>query len=186
MPNSSNGHPELEHYHHGLSTVLGPEFAARHQAIASFLGERAHLTVVNSGLHDLALKFEPAVFADVLPRALDVYDRIGLNAAAVESSERGPPHIRVWRTTVAPAGEARTRFGNPQTAEILNAIATPLVLQRNSPEWLVVDEFDMTFPWCFDNRFSDGGHYGTPGSANFVDIMLLHTYLTLWCGAKTQ
>ena len=49
------------------------------------------------------------------------------------------------------------------------------------PEWLIVDDFDTTFPWSFDNRFSDGGHYGVPGSANFVDQMLLHVYLTLVC-----
>ena len=39
----------------------------------------------------------------------------------------------------------------------------------------------MTFPFCFYNRFSDGSHYGGPGSANFIDLMLIHVYLTLAC-----
>lgn len=168
---SYNGHPDVEHYHEGLSTVLTPAFAARHAAaVAAFGGGPAFLTVVNSGLHDLALKFDPAFFAAALPRALDVYDRLD----GTERSALAP--LRVWRTSVAPAGDARTRFGNPQTIEILNAVSTPLVLERAAPPWHVVDEYDMTFPFCFDNRFSDGGHYGGPGSANFIDIMLIHVY----------
>ena len=121
-----DGLPDLEHYHEGLATVLTPAFAARHAAaVAAFGGAGpAFLTVVNSGLHDLALKFDPAFFAAALPHALDVYDLLDGTA----KSASAPP--RVWRTTLAPAGDARTRFGNPQT--VLNAVPTPLVLARGA------------------------------------------------------
>ena len=173
-----NGHANLDSWHDGLSTVFSPVFVERHSAaVASFNRAAVQLTVINSGLHDLAGKFEPADFAAILPEALDVYDRISSTAAKPGHG----PTLRVWRTTITPAGVVRTRAGTPQTVEILNAITAQVVRARKDPEWLIVDDFDMTFPWSFDNRFSDGGHYGVPGSANFVDQMLLHVYLTLVC-----
>ena len=56
----------------------------------------------------------------------------------------------------------------------------------------VIDNFDMTFPWHFDNRCNDGVHYGRApakmkwrdgqiGHQYFVDLMLAHVLLNALC-----
>jgi hypothetical protein len=71
--------------------------------------------------------------------------------------------------------------------EVYNRIATEKV-QLRFPEAKLVDAFDMTFPFHYDNNCSDGGHYGRPPRHEgdnhnhyFVDVMLSHVLLNALC-----
>ncbi|PWA40192.1 hypothetical protein CTI12_AA565130 [Artemisia annua] len=59
----------------------------------------------------------------------------------------------------------------------------------------IVDHFDMTYPWHYDNRCNDGVHYGRfPAKARwrddqighqyFVDLMLCHVLLNWFLGTQ--
>uniref|UniRef100_A0A0A9DY71 Uncharacterized protein n=1 Tax=Arundo donax TaxID=35708 RepID=A0A0A9DY71_ARUDO len=56
----------------------------------------------------------------------------------------------------------------------------------------VIDNFDMTYPWHYNNRCNDGVHYGRAparlvwrdgkiGHQYFVDLMLGHVLLNAIC-----
>ena len=177
--------------------------------------------VFNSGLHDALYMpgrvWSPRRFARILDGALAFFGEL-LDAAAKgggssggsgdssgpssrggawrggggNSSTTSPPRgpLAIWHTTVAPAGVKNRRMPlNPQKIEIQNRMTTNALGGR----FLVVDVFDMTFPWHWNNQFSDGGHYGRPawhrnkggklvGSTTFVDVMYCHVLAAAICG----
>jgi hypothetical protein len=108
---------------------------------------------------------------------------------------RGKKRPRIfYRTTIATAGYARDLAFNPHKMEVFNGIMVEKIqnkgLLRNGGG--VVDQFDMSFPWHYDNRYSDGVHYGrAPAKARwrdgeighhyFVDLMLCHVLLNAVC-----
>lgn len=97
----------------------------------------------------------------------------------------------IYRTTVATGGYARALAFNPNKMEVFNWI----LLEKLGNAGLVdsvIDEFDMTFAWHWDNRCNDGVHYGRfPAKAKwrdgeighqyFVDLMLVHVWLNVLC-----
>jgi len=64
-------------------------------------------------------------------------------------------------------------------------------LHARLPTAQFVDAYDLTFPWHYDNNYSDGGHYGRAPGVDFfwhrkphhyfVDIMLAHLLLNAIC-----
>ncbi|GFY85177.1 hypothetical protein Acr_03g0019510 [Actinidia rufa] len=75
--------------------------------------------------------------------------------------------------------------------EAFNGVLLEKLRRRAVVGW-VVDHFDMTFPWHYDNRCNDGVHYGrAPAKARwrdggighqyFVDLMLGHVLLNALC-----
>ena len=60
-----------------------------------------------------------------------------------------------------------------------------------TPTWAFVDMFDLTFPFHYDNLWSDGGHYGRynmfddttreRGRSDHVDLMMIHVILNGLC-----
>ncbi|KAJ6319153.1 hypothetical protein OIU76_014473 [Salix suchowensis] len=66
-----------------------------------------------------------------------------------------------YRTTIATGGYARSLAFNPNKMEAFNWVALDK-FRRAGLVSGVIDNFDMTFPWHFDNRCNDGVHYGRP------------------------
>ena len=101
-----------------------------------------------------------------------------------------PPEV-IYRTTVTTGGYARRLAFNPNKMEAFNGV----VLDKLRAHGLVdrvIDDFDMTYPWHYDNRCNDGVHYGRApaklkwrdgqiGHQYFVDLMLGHVLLNALC-----
>ncbi|KAI4345566.1 hypothetical protein L6164_012674 [Bauhinia variegata] len=143
--------------------------------------------IMNSGLHDgvhwrhirgfaAGADFAASFWADVMKSV----------------KQRGLPWPRVfYRTTVATGGYARSLAFNPNKMEVFNGVFMEKLRQANVISG-VIDNFDMTFPWHFDNRCNDGVHYGRApakmkwrdgqiGHQYFVDLMLAHVLLNALC-----
>lgn len=94
-----------------------------------------------------------------------------------------------YRTTIATGGYARDLSYNPSKMEVFNHILVEKLTEKGIlAGGGVVDDFDMTFPWHYDNRCNDGVHYGRApskvrwrdgeiGHQYFVDLMLAHVLL---------
>ncbi|KEH32201.1 hypothetical protein MtrunA17_Chr4g0065701 [Medicago truncatula] len=143
--------------------------------------------ILNSGLHDgvhfggikgfsVAAKYAASFWADVMKTV----------------QQRGLAVPRVfYRTTVATGGYARSLAYNPNKMELFNGVFLEKLKQVGVLSG-VIDNFDMTFPWHFDNRCNDGVHYGRApakmtwkdgqiGHQYFVDLMLAHVLLNALC-----
>ncbi|KAJ6725399.1 CYTOCHROME P450 FAMILY PROTEIN [Salix purpurea] len=143
--------------------------------------------IMNSGLHDgvhwrnLRAYSEGAGFAASFWK--EVMDSVRQRGLAV-------PRI-FYRTTIATGGYAKSLAFNPNKMEAFNWVALDK-FRRAGLVSGVIDNFDMTFPWHFDNRCNDGVHYGRPlakmkwrdgeiGHQYFVDFMLAHVLLNALC-----
>ncbi|WOG83337.1 hypothetical protein DCAR_0102512 [Daucus carota subsp. sativus] len=143
--------------------------------------------IINSGLHD-------GVFWPTIRR----FTRGAEDAAAFWSEviegvrQKGLvlPEI-IFRSTIATAGYARRMAFNPSKMEAFNGILLDKLRQFGLVS-KVIDDFDLTYPWHFDNRCSDGVHYGRApakkqwrdgqiGHQYFVDLMLCHVLLNALC-----
>lgn len=172
-----NGHPMVDANGKGLSSLEYPNY--RDYLSKFFQGKRYPDTVImNSGLHDGTNQRNVASYNKTLNMAMRYWTDLFANLT------RKMPEI-VYRTTIAPAGESRGMQSNPQKMEVFNRIVTEQV-QALFPEVKLVDEFDMSFPFHYDNQYSDGGHYGRPPNKDhphfyFVDVMLVHVLLNAIC-----
>ncbi|WCJ23672.1 hypothetical protein M5689_005686 [Euphorbia peplus] len=143
--------------------------------------------IMNSGLHDGIFWQNIRRFSGGVDYAVSFWNEV------MESiKQRGlvPPQI-IYRTTIATGGYARELAFNPSKMEAFNW----MVLDKFRKAGLitsVVDNFDMTFPWHYDNRCNDGVHYGRApakmkwrdgeiGHQYFVDLMLVHVLLNVLC-----
>ncbi|KAI4342774.1 hypothetical protein MLD38_027358 [Melastoma candidum] len=143
--------------------------------------------IMNSGLHDGVHWRGIKYFIKGADYAASFWSEV------MESIRRRgltPPKI-IYRTTVATGGYARSLGFNPSKMEAFNYV----VLDKFKEAGLltgVIDDFDMTFPWHYDNRCNDGVHYGRRpakmkwrdgeiGHQYFVDIMLAHILLNALC-----
>jgi hypothetical protein len=174
-----NGHPMMDGNGMGLDSLNYPHYR---DFIASFFaGQRYPDTVImNSGLHDGVRFHDVPAYVRSVESALSFWSEMLGNVSGVV------PQV-LYRTTVAPAGASRAMQANAHKMEVYNRIATENV-QLRFPEAKLVDEFDMTFPFHYDNNCSDGGHYGRPPRHKgdnhnhyFVDVMLSHVLLNALC-----
>ncbi|KAI9114913.1 hypothetical protein K1719_013926 [Acacia pycnantha] len=143
--------------------------------------------IMNSGLHD-----------GVHFRTVRAFSAEAENAASFwadvmkQVRQRGLVWPKVfYRATVATGGLARTQVFNPNKMEVFNHVLLEKLKQAGVVSG-VIDNFDITFPWHYDNRYSDGVHYGRPpakmkwrdgqiGHQYFVDLMLAHVLLNAMC-----
>ena len=96
----------------------------------------------------------------------------------------------IYRNTITTATWARAAGFNPQKMEVFNYMFVEK-LKKSQLLWGVVDGFDLTYAWHYDNNCSDGVHYGKPpargkwygnvGHHYFVDLMLVHILLHAIC-----
>nr|KYP58185.1 hypothetical protein KK1_004478 [Cajanus cajan] len=143
--------------------------------------------IMNSGLHDGVHWRNIRAFSAGADYAASFWGDV---MKAVR--QRGLAWPRVfYRTTVATGGYARSLAFNPNKMEVFNGVLLEKLKQAGVVSG-VIDNFDMTFPWHFDNRCNDGVHYGRApakmkwrdgeiGHQYFVDLMLAHVLLNALC-----
>lgn len=175
LTNVFNGHELVDYNGIGLDAL---DNQAYRDYVAEFFkgNDYPDTIVLNSGLHDGVRHFNIPNFARKANNAMEYWGNVLGNVT-------GEPPLMVYRTTVAPAGLSKAMKGNPHKMEVFNKILTEKVRSR-FPNVGFVDDFDMTFPFHYNNNYSDGGHYGRPPDGHhyyFVDIMLCHVLLNAIC-----
>ncbi|XP_076890733.1 uncharacterized protein LOC143541929 [Bidens hawaiensis] len=181
-----NGHYNHTGNYQGLNSLYNKGY--REYLRKYFSGEMVPDTLVmNSGLHD-------GVYWPNLRRFIkgaedaagfwgEVLEGVRLRKVAVP--------VVIYRTTVATGGYARRLVFNPNKMEAFNGVFVNKLRQLGLID-RVIDHFDMTYPWHYDNRCNDGVHYGrAPAKARwrdgeighqyFVDLMLVHVLLNVMC-----
>nr|GMD77368.1 uncharacterized protein LOC109175663 [Ipomoea batatas] len=181
-----NGHPNDTGNYQGLNSLVNARY--REMLKGYFSGNVVPDTIImNSGLHDGV--YWPSVRAFI--RGADYAAAFWSEVIqGVKQRHKVPPKL-LYRTTVTTGGYARTLAYNPQKMEAFNLIVLDK-LRAYAALDIVIDDFDMTFPWHYDNRCNDGVHYGRApaklvwrdgqiGHQYFVDLMLGHVLLNAMC-----
>ncbi|MCO5606938.1 hypothetical protein L7F22_061129 [Adiantum nelumboides] len=178
-----NGHSNVSLNHEGLFSLHDESY--QEQIAAFFREERApDALILNSGLHDGMYWKHLHQFAEQgADKAVEFW-------SSVLNGVQGTKPRVIYRTTIATAAWARGAAFNPHKMEVFNSMLVEKFKKANLL-WGVVDGFDLTYPWHFDNNCSDGVHYGKPPSASswygqlghqyFVDLMLVHTLMHAIC-----
>ncbi|KAL7177985.1 hypothetical protein ACSBR2_031191 [Camellia fascicularis] len=181
-----NGHENASGNYQGLNSLKDDGY--RELLKHYFSGEKVPDSVImNSGLHDGVFWGNIRRFADGAGRAAAFWEEV---MGSVRRRGAAVPEV-IYRSTVATGGYARSLAFNPSKMEAFNGVFLEKLRRRGVAE-MVVDHFDMTFPWHFDNRCNDGVHYGrAPANARwrdgefghqyFVDLMLGHVLLNALC-----
>ncbi|XP_030507240.2 uncharacterized protein LOC115722227 [Cannabis sativa] len=181
-----NGHWNETQNYQGLNSLKDEGF--RNLVKKYFSEDTVPDTVImNSGLHDgifwstiRAFSKGATYAASFWAEVLDSVRQRGLKAPKV-----------FYRTTIATGGYARSLAFNPSKMEAFNWVVLEKLREAGVVSG-VIDNFDMTFPWHFDNRCNDGVHYGRGpakmrwrdgqiGHQYFVDLMLAHVLLNALC-----
>ncbi|XP_022846779.1 uncharacterized protein LOC111369486 [Olea europaea var. sylvestris] len=181
-----NGNPNATGNYQGLNSLINAEY--RELLKGYFSGNAVPNSVImNSGLHD-------GVFWPNIRRFIKGADYAASFWAEIVNGvrKRGlkPPEI-IYRTTVTTGGYARRLAFNPHKMEAFNGVVLEKLRQYGVLD-RVIDDFDMTYPWHYDNRCNDGVHYGRApaklkwrdgqiGHQYFVDLMLGHVLLNALC-----
>ncbi|KAG4960168.1 hypothetical protein JHK82_036854 [Glycine max] len=143
--------------------------------------------IMNSGLHDGVHWRNIRAFSAGADYAASFWGDVMISV-----KQRGLAWPRVfYRSTVATGGYARSLAFNPYKMEVFNGVLIEK-LKKAGIITGVIDDFDMTFSWHFDNRCNDGVHYGRApakmkwrdgkiGHQYFVDLMLAHVLLNALC-----
>lgn len=143
--------------------------------------------IMNSGLHDGVHFRNIRAFSSGADYAAWFWGEVMKTV-----KQRGLAWPKVfYRTTVATGGYARSLAFNPNKMEVFNGVFLEKLRKAGIISG-VIDNFDMTFPWHFDNRCNDGVHYGRApakmkwrdgqiGHQYFVDLMLAHVLLNALC-----
>lgn len=181
-----NGHWNETQNYQGLNSLKDEGF--RNLLKKYFSEDTVPDTIImNSGLHDGIYWSNIRQFSAGADYAVSFWKEV------IDSvKQRGLliPQI-IYRTTIATGGYARALAFNPNKMEAFNW----MMLEKFRRSQLlsgVIDNFDMTFPWHFDNRCNDGVHYGRApakmkwrdgeiGHQYFVDLMLAHVLLNALC-----
>ncbi|TMX04304.1 hypothetical protein EJD97_010145 [Solanum chilense] len=181
-----NGHPIATQNNQGLNSLTDANY--RELLTGYFSGHVVPDTIImNSGLHDGLHWSNIKQFIEAVDYAASFWAEV---VDGVRQRGLRPPGV-IYRTTIATGGFARTLGFNPSKMEAYNGV----VLDKFKAYGLVdhvIDDFDMTYPWHYDNRCNDGMHYGRfpvkrkwmdgqIGHQYFVDVMLGHVLLNALC-----
>ncbi|KAK9288434.1 hypothetical protein L1049_016891 [Liquidambar formosana] len=181
-----NGHWDDSHNYLGLNSLKNDGF--RDLLRNYFSGETIPDTMImNSGLHDGVHWSNIRAFAGGAEYAAAFWAEV---LESVRKRGLKVPEF-IYRTTVATGGYARTLAFNPNKMEAFNEVFLEK-LRKAGVVSGVIDGFDLTFPWHYDNRCNDGVHYGRApakmkwrdgeiGHQYFVDLMLIHVWLNVLC-----
>ncbi|KAM3358033.1 hypothetical protein P3S68_020964 [Capsicum galapagoense] len=185
--NIFNGHPNEIDNNQGLNSFTATGYR---ELLKGYFSRHVvpDTIIMNSGLHDGLMHWSNITcFIESADFAASFWAEVfnGVRQRALTQPEV------IYRTTVAPGGNARTHGYNPNKMEAFNGV----ILDKFRAYGLidcVIDDFDMTYPWHFDNRCNDGAHYGRApskqkwrdgqiGHQYFVDLMLAHVLLNALC-----
>ncbi|VFQ60182.1 unnamed protein product [Cuscuta campestris] len=181
-----NGHHNETANYLGLNSLSNSDY--RELLKSYFSGNVVPNTVImNSGLHDGVYWHNLRSFIKGANHASDFWREI---VEGVRGRGLAAPEI-IYRTTIATGGYARRLAFNPHKMEAFNGVVLDKLKARGVLD-RVVDDFDMTYPWHYDNRCNDGVHYGRAprkfrwrdgqiGHQYFVDLMLCHVLLNALC-----
>lgn len=183
-----NGHWNMSMNYLGLHSLRHRGFR---QLVRSYFvgGDRVpDAVVLNSGLHDGCYWSSFRAYVQATEFAAQFWSGV---MAKVRSRGLAAPRV-FYRTTVATGGYARDLAFNPNKMELFNGVLVERLRQHGVLTGGVIDNFDMTFPWHYDNRCNDGVHYGRApaklvwrdgkiGHQYFVDLMLGHVLLNAIC-----
>jgi hypothetical protein len=180
-----NGHWNETLNYQGIHSLANADF--RDKLRQYFAGDRLpDFMIMNSGLHDGVYWRNVGLFAKGAEEAAEFWDSV---MKSVDDRKKKRP-VLLYRTTIATGGYARSLWYNPQKMETYNHILLEKFREKNLVS-MVVDGFDLTYPWHYDNNCSDGVHYGRApartkwhgqiGHQYFVDLMLVHILLTAIC-----
>jgi hypothetical protein len=183
-----NGHWNMSMNYLGLHSLRNRGFR---QLIRSYFMSGDHVpdvVVLNSGLHDGCYWTSVRAYAQGADFAAQFWSGV---MAKVRARGHAVPRV-FYRTTIATGGYARDLAFNPNKMEAFNGVLVEKMRQYGVLTGGVIDNFDMTFPWHYDNRCNDGVHYGRAparlvwrdgkiGHQYFVDLMLGHVLLNAIC-----
>lgn len=180
-----NGHWNETLNYQGIHSLANEDF--RQNLRQYFAGDRLpDFMIMNSGLHDGVYWKHVDQFAKGAEEAAEFWNSV---MKSVDDRKKKRP-VLLYRTTIATGGYARTLWYNPHKMETFNHILLEKFREKNLVS-MVVDGFDLTYPWHYDNNCSDGVHYGRApartkwhgqiGHQYFVDLMLVHILLTAIC-----
>ncbi|GAB4843462.1 hypothetical protein Ancab_013424 [Ancistrocladus abbreviatus] len=186
ITNIFNGHWDMKGNYLGLQSLTNPEYC---DLLKSFFnGSTVPDTVIlNSGLHD-------GVYWPNIRRFIFAADHAAAFwAEVIEPVKRNGLQMPnfIFRSTITTGGYARTLAFNPSKMEAFNGVLLDKLRAKGMVS-KVIDDFDMTWAWHFDNRCNDGVHYGRfpaklvwrdgqIGHQYFVDLMLGHVLLNAIC-----
>jgi hypothetical protein len=183
-----NGHWNMSMNYLGLHSLRHREF--RQLVRSYFMGDDRvpDVVVLNSGLHDGCYWSSFRAYVQATEFAAQFWSGV---MAKVRSRGLAAPRV-FYRTTVATGGYARDLAFNPNKMELFNGVLVEKLRRHGVLTGGVIDNFDMTFPWHYDNRCNDGVHYGRApakrvwrdgkiGHQYFVDLMLGHVLLNAIC-----
>ncbi|KAK4433984.1 hypothetical protein Salat_0561100 [Sesamum alatum] len=181
-----NGHPNDTGNYQGLNSLINANYR---ESLKGYFSKNVvpDTMIMNSGLHD-------GVYWSNLRNFIKGADYAAAFWAEVMEGVRkrglAPPEV-IYRTTVATGGYARSLAFNPHKMEAFNGVVLDKLRQYRVLN-RVIDDFDMTYPWHYDNRCNDGVHYGRApakmkwrdgqiGHQYFVDLMLGHVLINALC-----
>ncbi|KAL3634621.1 hypothetical protein CASFOL_021675 [Castilleja foliolosa] len=181
-----NGHPNYTGNYQGLNSLTDPKYRDLLKGYFSH-NKVPDTLIMNSGLHD-------GVYWSNIRNFIKGADYAGqFWAEVMEGVNRNGlsrPEI-IYRTTVTTGGHARKLALNRHKMEVFNGVVLDK-LRKYGVVDRVIDGFDMTYPWHYDNRCNDGVHYGRAplkmrwrdgeiGHQYFVDLMLGHVLINAVC-----
>ncbi|CAN6360225.1 unnamed protein product [Urochloa humidicola] len=183
-----NGHWNMSMNYLGLHSLRNRGFR---QLIRSYFmsSDRVpDVVILNSGLHDGCYWTSVRAYVQGAEFAAQFWSGI---MAKVRARGHAVPRV-FYRTTIATGGYARDLAFNPSKMEAFNGVLVEKMRRHGVLTGGVIDNFDMTFPWHYDNRCNDGVHYGRAparmvwrdgkiGHQYFVDLMLGHVLLNAIC-----
>ncbi|KAI3979855.1 hypothetical protein MKX01_042509 [Papaver californicum] len=167
-----NGHWKETMNYQGLISFSNKEYR---NLLKRYFSEESvpDTMIMNSGLHDIKFKNIRlhTIGADIAARFWKgVLD-------SVKTRNLKAPKL-LYRTTVATGGYARGLGVNPQKTEAYNDVILDKLREYEILSG-VIDDFDMIFPWHYDNRCSDGIHYGKPPlKTRWIDGKIGHIGMT--------
>lgn len=180
-----NGHWNETKNYEGLNSLRNDDFR---ELLKGYFSELTvpDTMIVNSGLHDGVHWRSIRAFTEGAEYAARFWEEV---LAPIRKNGAMPRLF--YRTTIATGGYARDLAFNPQKMEAFNLVLLEKMKERGLVSG-VIDNFDMTFPWHYDNRCNDGVHYGRApakvkwrdgeiGHQYFVDLMLGHVLLNAIC-----
>ncbi|KAF8016962.1 hypothetical protein BT93_H2226 [Corymbia citriodora subsp. variegata] len=181
-----NGHWNGTQNYEGLNSLKNEGFRS---LLKNYFSEDTvpDTIIMNSGLHDGVKWTNVRAFSVGAQYATSFWAEV---MEGVRQRGLAVPRI-LYRTTVATGGYARALAFNPNKMEAYNGVVIDKFRQAGLISG-VIDNFDLTYPWHFDNRCNDGVHYGRApakmkwrdggiGHQYFVDLMLAHVLLNALC-----
>lgn len=184
-----NGHWNETANYQGLNSLINEEYR---ELLKGYFSQDVipDTVIMNSGLHDGIYWRNLRRFIQGADYAAAFWSEI---LEGVRRRGLALPEV-IYRTTVATGGYARSMGFNPSKMEAFNGVVLDKLRQHNAINRLI-DGFDMTFPWHYDNRANDGVHYGRAplkmkwrdgqiGHQYFVDLMLSHVILNALCSRQ--